>query len=141
MLQTNEDAIFHRVVTLLWNYFMILAPVIFLFKATLFENSCICIKRHILSSVFLNGPFPASFSLLLSFQYTVDRKQMFNINNFFADDCIWTAKPLVSEATALPTEPHNHCPFLSSVWINNLLAAIFSHLANLLINLRIFNNY
>ena len=28
---------------------------------------------------FLNGPFPASFSLFLSFQYTVDSKQLFNI--------------------------------------------------------------
>ena len=27
-------------------------------------------------------PFPASFSLFLSFQYTVDSKQMFNINKF-----------------------------------------------------------
>ena len=32
------------------------------------------------SNFFLkNGPFPASFSLFSSFQYTVDRKQMFNI--------------------------------------------------------------
>ena len=29
-----------------------------------------------------NGPFPASFSLFLSFQYTVDSKQMFDINKF-----------------------------------------------------------
>ena len=29
-----------------------------------------------------NGPFPASFSLFLSLQYTVDSKQMFNINKF-----------------------------------------------------------
>ena len=29
---------------------------------------------------FKNGPYPASFSLFLSFQYTVDSKQMFNIN-------------------------------------------------------------
>ena len=28
---------------------------------------------------FKNGPFPASFSLFLSFHYTVDSKQMFNI--------------------------------------------------------------
>ena len=33
-------------------------------------------------SIVKNGPFPASFSLFLSFQYTVDSKQMFNINNF-----------------------------------------------------------
>ena len=32
--------------------------------------------------VFLNGPFPASFSLFSSFQYTVDSIQMFNINKF-----------------------------------------------------------
>ena len=31
---------------------------------------------------FLNGPFPASFSLFSSFQNTVDSKQMFDINNF-----------------------------------------------------------
>ena len=29
-----------------------------------------------------NGPFLASFSLFSSFQYTVDSRQMFNINNF-----------------------------------------------------------
>ena len=29
-----------------------------------------------------NGPFPASFSLFSSFQYTVDSKQMFYINKF-----------------------------------------------------------
>ena len=29
-----------------------------------------------------NGPFLASFSLFLSFQYTVDSKQMFDINKF-----------------------------------------------------------
>ena len=29
-----------------------------------------------------NGPFPASFSLFSSFQYTVDSIQMFNINKF-----------------------------------------------------------
>ena len=28
---------------------------------------------------FKNGPFPASFSLFSSFQYTVDSKQLFNI--------------------------------------------------------------
>ena len=33
--------------------------------------------------VFLkNGPFPASFSLFSSYQYTVDSKQMFDMNNF-----------------------------------------------------------
>ena len=29
-----------------------------------------------------NGPFPASFSLFSSFQYTVESKQMFNINKY-----------------------------------------------------------
>ena len=33
-------------------------------------------------NVFLNGPFPASFSLFSAFQYTVDSKQMFNKNIF-----------------------------------------------------------
>ena len=32
--------------------------------------------------LFFNGPFPASFSLFSSFQYTVDSIQMFNINKF-----------------------------------------------------------
>ena len=56
--------------------------------------------------VFLNGPFPASFSLFSSFQYTVDSKQMFNNFCRWLD---WNLGPLVSEVTALPTEPHNHC--------------------------------
>ena len=29
-----------------------------------------------------NGPFPVSFSLFSSFQYTVDSTQMFDINKF-----------------------------------------------------------
>ena len=51
-----------------------------------------------------NGPFPASFYLFSSFQYTVDSKQTFNINFF----CQWLDSkrgPLVLEETALPTEP------------------------------------
>ena len=56
--------------------------------------------------VFLkNGPFPSSFSLFLSFQYTVDSKQIFNKYIYF---CQWLDSnrgPLVLEATALPTEP------------------------------------
>ena len=37
--------------------------------------------KLISNQIFLkNGPFPASFSLFSSFQYTVDSKQMFNIN-------------------------------------------------------------
>ena len=45
------------------------------------------------------------FSLFSSFQYTVDSKQMFNINLNF---CQWLDSnrgPLESEATALPPEP------------------------------------
>ena len=38
---------------------------------------------HYFFTKILNGPYPASFSLFLSFQYTVDSTQMFNINNFF----------------------------------------------------------
>ena len=35
---------------------------------------------HLMMYVFvLNGPFPPSFSLFSSFQYTVDSKKMFNI--------------------------------------------------------------
>ena len=40
----------------------------------------IVINGQILQNNLKNGPFPASFSLFSSFQYTVDRKQMFNIN-------------------------------------------------------------
>ena len=53
---------------------------------------------------FLNGPYPASFSLFSSFQYKVDSQQMFNINIFF---CQWLDSnrgPLISEVTAR-TEP------------------------------------
>ena len=32
--------------------------------------------------IFLNGPYPAIFFFFSSFQYTVDSKQMFNINTF-----------------------------------------------------------
>ena len=61
-----------------------------------------------------NGPFPASFFFFLfsSFQYTVDSKQMFHLNK----TCRWldsNCGPLVSVAAALPTEPHNHCPFFT----------------------------
>ena len=54
---------------------------------------------------FKNGLYLAFFSLFLSFQYTVDRKKMFNININF---CRWldlNRGPLVLEATTLPTEP------------------------------------
>ena len=37
------------------------------------ENTLCC------NNSFFNGPFPATFSLFLSFQYTIDSKQMFNI--------------------------------------------------------------
>ena len=46
-----------------------------------------------------NGPYPASFSLLLSFQYTFDSKQMFNINKFLPMTG-FEPRTLVSEATA-----------------------------------------
>ena len=51
------------------------------------------------------------FSLFSSFQYTIDSTQMFNINF-----CRWldsNHRPLLSEATALPTEPHKHWPLNS----------------------------
>ena len=41
--------------------------------------------------IFLNGPFPASFSLFSSLQYTVDSIQMLDINKKIADDWIRTA--------------------------------------------------
>ena len=38
---------------------------------------------NVYKSFFLkNGPLPASFSLFLSFQYTVDSKKMLDLNNF-----------------------------------------------------------
>ena len=39
-------------------------------------------RGGIVMSFFKNGPFPASFSIFSSFQYTVDSKQMFNIHKF-----------------------------------------------------------
>ena len=53
-----------------------------------------------------------NFFLFSSFQYTVDSKQMFHLNKI----CRWMDSnrgPLVSVAAALPTEPHNHCPFFT----------------------------
>ena len=51
---------------------------------------------------FKKWAFPASFSLFASFQYsTVGSKQMLNIKIGWLLDC----RPLVSEATTLPTEP------------------------------------
>ena len=41
--------------------------------------SILCVEYCSFFIVFKNGPFPASFSLFSSFQYTVDSKQMFNI--------------------------------------------------------------
>ena len=59
---------------------------------------------------FLNGTFPASFSLFLSFRYTVDSIQMFNINNilpmtgFKLRTCgIWSDRP-----TNWATQPMPH---------------------------------
>ena len=52
-----------------------------------------------------NWAIPGLFFVIFVFQYTVDSKQMFNINVNF---CRWLDSicgPLVSEATALPTEP------------------------------------
>ena len=72
--------------------------------------------RSLLCNVFLkNGPFLASF-LFSSFQYTVDTKQMFNN---YINFCRWldlNCGPLVSEATALPTEPQP-LPLLCNVYI------------------------
>ena len=53
---------------------------------------------------FFNGPFPASFSLFSSFQYSDVSKQMFFINKFLPMTG-FEPRTLVSEATALPTEP------------------------------------
>ena len=59
--------------------------------------------------LFLNGPYPTSFSLFSSFQCTVDSKQMFNINIIFADDWIRTAD-LWYRKRPLYQLSHNHCP-------------------------------
>ena len=48
------------------------------------KSECLdgCLVSYV-SSFFKNGPFPASFSLFSSFQYTADSIQMFDINKFF----------------------------------------------------------
>ena len=51
---------------------------------------------------FLNGPFPAPFTLFSSFLQTVNRKYWFNKSCWWLDS---NGGPLVTEATALPTEP------------------------------------
>ena len=54
---------------------------------------------------FKKWAIPGRFSLFSSFQHTVDSKQMLNIQTNF---CWWldsNRRPLVLEATALPTEP------------------------------------
>ena len=69
------------------------------------ESAPLIVVWHCL--FFKNGPFPASFFLYFRLYNTADSKQM--LNKF----CRWLDSnrgPLVSEATALPTEPHNHCP-------------------------------
>ena len=66
------------------------------------------------------------FSLFSSFQYTVDSQQMFN------KFCRWlylNRGPLVLEATGLPTELHNHCPYflLCTYFISlSVIACMFS---------------
>ena len=50
--------------------------------ATYSEDKARFLNSFTLTINFLNGPSPASFSLFSSFQYTVDSKQMFNINTF-----------------------------------------------------------
>ena len=67
------------------------------------------------SVFFLNGPFPASFSLFLSFLQTVNSKKMFN------KSCQWLDSnlgPLILEATALPTAPQPlRCLFALDIWL------------------------
>ena len=58
-------------------------------------------RQNCCDFLFLNGPFPASFSLFSSFQYTVDSKQIFNK---FCRRLDSNLQPLVLEATALQTE-------------------------------------
>ena len=54
-----------------------------------------------------NGQFPISFSLFSSFQYSW---QYANVRyKSFASDWIQTTDILVSEATAVSTEPQPHC--------------------------------
>ena len=68
-----------------------------------------------------NGPYLASFSLFSSFQSTVDSKQMFSIN---INPCRWLDSnrgPLVSEGTALPTEPQPLTPVFNWAILDQFL--------------------
>ena len=56
-----------------------------------------------------NWPYPASFCLYSSFQYTVDGKQMFNINLNIAYEWIRT-EDLWYRKRPLYQLSHNHCP-------------------------------
>ena len=74
-----------------------------------------------------NGPFPASFTLFSSFQYTVDSKQMFNL---YINFCRWldsNHRPLVLEGTALPTEPQP-LPLSLSVYLRSLWFQLTSYI-------------
>ena len=78
-------------------------------------------KKYLGKSVFLNGPFPASFSLFPSFLQTVNSKYMFIKSCRLLD---LNPGPLVLEATALPTasQPLPNTIFLYYVSLKKELA-------------------
>ena len=69
-------------------------------------------KKCVWNWFFKKWAIPGLFFVYFCLFITVDSKQMFN------KFCRWldsNCGHLVSEATALPTEPHNHCPVLEIV--------------------------
>ena len=74
--------------------------------------------------LFLNGPFPASFSLFSSFQYTVDSKQMFDINKILP----MTGFEPQASGIALPTEPQPLPNSNISLWHGSCPCLIFNYI-------------
>ena len=65
---------------------------------------------HWITALFFDGSFPATFFLFFVFS-----KQL-TVKMFTIIFCQWLDSnhgPLGSKVTALPTEPHNHCPQFS----------------------------
>ena len=69
------------------------------------------------SMIFLNGAYPASFSLFSSFQNKVDSKQMFNIIINFYRWLDLNHGPLYRKQPLYQLS-HNHCPlFNECLWL------------------------
>ena len=66
---------------------------------------CYYLPMYYIKMFFFKWAIPGLFSLFSSFQYTVDGKQMFNINIIFYRWLVSNRGPWVLEATALTTEP------------------------------------